>query len=414
MVQADHYTAMTFKDDQRLRKGRLALSRAANVQPVIADGRILAGAWQHIGALLKKVSIKSGVAPEAALAVWCVESADLPFVRGRPVLRLECHKLWEEWGRENPARFDEHFEFGGRGGTVGASWTQHRFRTPGGDWQTFHGSQVAEYQAFALAVKLAGKEAACRASSFGGPQILGSNHGKIGYPDASSVFRAFGRSQRAQVLGFFDFCQSETLFPALKACDWHAFARVYNGPARVDLYAEKINDAYRLARCIVAGDGDWFAREETLLAFDHEGFRQFIAGLGLRHFSHKEFLFRGRENSMPSSPAYGLNRYPPSDLWPNIAPVARALDAFRDLVAAPVTLHSIYRTPAYNAAISGDADRQHEYFAAVDFQVKAAKDPGDLLQMMRTLRDGGIFKGYVGAPGELLHIDARGENIDED
>lgn len=401
-----------FKDDHRLRQARPAPPRPSSLQPALAEANALLVAWHQIGGILKALAERTGISPEKTLAVWAVESGDLRFVPGKPVLRLECHRLWEEWGRANPVIFDEHFQFGGHGGIDGVAWASHRFSQAGGGWQSFHGSQHLEYQAFALARRLAGLEAACRSSSFGGPQIMGFNHQKLGYRDAASLYRAFARSLRAQVLGFFDFCRSEDLIVALEASDWHSFARIYNGPARVNFYAEKINDAARLALCIVSGDQAGLAREEQTLAFDHEGFAKFMDGLGLRNFSAREFLFRGRENSAPASAAYGLNRLPPRELWPNIVPVARAADAFRSQLGSAVTLTGIYRTAAYNAAIGGAPQSQHTRFAAIDLQAGNAGSPRDWMALMRRIREQGIFTGAIGLHENALHIDARGANID--
>lgn len=403
---------MRFKDDHQLRQARLPTAVAAGPQPSFAASRALLAAWQQVGGLLQTLSKKSGIAPECALAVWQVESGGLPFVPGRPVLRLECHKLWEEWGHRDPALFDAHFQFGGRGGVAGVSWAGHRFRQTRGEWRNFHGSQQLEYEAFALARRLAGIETACRASSFGGPQIMGFNHGKLGYRDAASLYRAFARSLRAQVLGFFDFCQSENLNATLISSDWHAFARTYNGPGRTDAYAEWIDDAFRLATAIIANDQAGLAAAEAVQDFDREGFAAFIATLGLKHFSAREFLFRGRANSAPLSPAYGLNRFPPLEQWPNITPVAKAVDAFRAAVGTPVTLFSIYRSPAYNAAVGGSPESRHTAFAAIDLQVRNGSASADWLDLMRRIRAQGVFTGAIGLYADALHIDARDANID--
>jgi N-acetylmuramidase/Peptidase M15 len=400
------------REEPELHRGRVSLRMPMRLNAQLGQALALQRSWQEIGNLLKRLALRTGIQPDAALAVWNVECGDLPFRRGKPVLRLECHKLWDYWGRSNVALFNQHFQFGGNNGLEGLPWMNHQFRQPEGDWKALHTAQATEYEAFGLAQRLAGLEVACLCSSFGGPQVMGFNHGKLGYPDARSLFHSFGKSQRAQVLGFFDFCQTENLIPALRGLDWHAFARIYNGPSRVNSYAEKINDAWRLARCITAMDGNALAAEEALLAFDYQAFGAFFARLGLRNFSAREFLFRGRENSAPASPAYGLNRFPSHDLWPNIVPVAKAVDAFRAEVGAPVTLQSIYRAPAYNAAIGGAQQSQHMRFAAVDLQVRNSSSPADWLQLMRRIREKGHFTGAIGLHGDALHIDARGENLD--
>jgi hypothetical protein len=405
---------MFLKDDQLHQKCRLSLGRKVGVRAALADSAALIANWRQTGGLLESIHRRTGIEPHKALAVWSVESGRFPFVRGRPVLRLESHVLWERWGRHNAAVFDRHFRFGGHGGVEGLAWTNHHFRKPQEEWKPLHVSQDAEYEAFGLATLLAGLENACLCSSFGGPQVMGFNHGKLGYPDASSLYRAFAASQRAQVLGFFDFCTRENLLPALQKADWHAFAQVYNGPARVDAYAEKINDAWKLACGIVADDGNALARAEEALAFDHPSFAELFSSVHLKHFAPREFLFRGRDHSAPASAAYGLNAMPPRALWQNILPVARVVDAFRAELGAPVTLQGIYRTQAYNTAIGGAPHSQHTRFAAVDLRAGKAGTPADWARLMRRLRDGGLFTGAVGIHAGALHIDTRGENLDFD
>ena len=182
--------------------------------------------------------------PAAALAVWMVECGGLPFTRGRPVLRFEPHVFFERWGKENPEVFDARFQFGGRGGIEGRRWEQHRIRQPrDGEWRRFHGDQAAEYRAFGLAAKLAGREIACLSASFGGPQIMGFNHALIGYDCASTMAAAFGRAERWQVCGFFDFCLAKDIIAPLRTEDWRSFASVYNGPGNAEAYAAKIAGA---------------------------------------------------------------------------------------------------------------------------------------------------------------------------
>jgi hypothetical protein len=354
-----------------------------------------------------------GLDPAAIAAAWNVESGPWPFQRGRPVIRFECHKFWEHWGSSHPEVFDAHFRFGGHGGMAGASWANHAMRLEASQpWNSFHGSQQGEYAAFALAIKLAGHEPACLSTSFGGPQILGSNHAKLGYESAAALYRAFARSLRAQVLGFLDFCQSESLLQALSIHDWRQFARIYNGPGKPDTYAEQLNDAYRLASAIIAENPHRLAEEVNALRFDHGSFSAFVQTLGLKHFSASEFLFRGRRHSMVGDSAYGLNHFPPKSLWPNIKEAARAVDAFRAEIGKPVVMVGLFRSPAYNAAIGGAEDSQHLRFAAIDLEARDGRDVAHWAQVMRSMRARGVFTGAVGLREGALHVDGRLENID--
>jgi hypothetical protein len=196
----------------------------------------------------------AGLDAPAMLAVWMVECGGLPFTRGKPVLRFEAHVFFTRWGQQNEALFDQHFRFGGRNGNEGASWQNHAMR-PGapGDWLRFHGDQAKEYQALRLAARLGGLETACQCASFGGPQIMGFNHALVDYDSASDIFRAFGRSERWQVLAFLDFCRGKDLLPALRARNWAGFATVYNGPGNAAAYAEKIAAAHAEAMAVLSG-----------------------------------------------------------------------------------------------------------------------------------------------------------------
>ena len=208
----------------------------------------LADTWNRIGGLFARLGHEAGIPPSASLAVWMVECGGLPFRRGKPVLRFEAHVFFDTWGKANEEKFDAHFQFGGRKGIEGARWQQHRFRlSEQHEWLPFHGEQSTEHQAFALAQRLGGLEMACLSTSFGGPQIMGFNHGLIGFTSAAEMFQAFARAERWQVCGFLDFCAAKGIVDTLKAQDWLAFANVYNGPGNASAYAAKIAEAHALA-----------------------------------------------------------------------------------------------------------------------------------------------------------------------
>jgi hypothetical protein len=210
--------------------------------------------WNRIGGLLSKAGRIAGLKPPAMLAVWTVECGGLPFTRGNPVLRFEPHVFFARWGIRNEEVFDRHFRFGGRNGIEGAKWQNHMVRfNAGEEWRRFHGGQAAEHAVFRLAVKLAGHETAAQCASFGGPQIMGFNHVLAGYGTAHEMMRAFGRSERWQVLAFFDFCAAKDILKALRAQDWTAFAGIYNGPGNAEAYAGKIAAAHAEASQLLPG-----------------------------------------------------------------------------------------------------------------------------------------------------------------
>jgi N-acetylmuramidase len=238
-----------FRDDRAFARARLSSPAPRAIAPG-ADAQLekLARTYNRIGGLLETFAARTGIPVKAALAVWTVESGGREFQRGKPVLRFEVHKFWGHWGETHAEAFDAHFQFGGRAGIADKPWRSHRFRpSTDADWTGFHGDQSKEYAVFDFACALGGREAACLSSSFGGPQILGSNHAIVGHASATSLFESFASSERWHVCGFFDYCRSHNLIDAIKVQDWLTFARAYNGEGQAADYARLIAEAYALA-----------------------------------------------------------------------------------------------------------------------------------------------------------------------
>ena len=212
---------------------------------------MLARSYNSVGGLIDVLGASLNIDPAAVLAVWHVESGNLPYIAGAPVLRFENHKFFQNWGDDHVALFDAHFQFGGHAGIPGASYTNHKFRALATDpWAPFHGTQKGEYKVFDFAQTLANKEAACMSASFGGTQIMGFNHNSCGYATASALFDAFGADLRCQVLGFFDFCQSNGLFDKIRQLKWESFGARYNGNGAV--YGPKLAEAYAQKAALMA------------------------------------------------------------------------------------------------------------------------------------------------------------------
>jgi hypothetical protein len=86
----------------------------------------------------------------------------------------------------------------------------------------------------------------------GGPQILGSNHHRLGYSNARAMRAAFESDERYEVLGFFDFCHGDArLLAALRKARWAEFARIYNGPGQVEEYVRHVERAFLEARALL-------------------------------------------------------------------------------------------------------------------------------------------------------------------
>jgi hypothetical protein len=142
-------------------------------------------------------------------------------------------------------------------------------------------------------------------------------------------------------------------------------------------------------------------------------FREFIAGLGLRHFAYREFLFLGGSHHAPGS-CHGLNALPPKSLWTNLSATARVLDELRHRLGASVRLNSIYRNQAYNSCLSGAAaESQHKSMRAADFTAADGNGPQHWRSVLLKMRnDEGLFKGGIGLYNTFVHVDTRGHNAD--
>lgn len=143
------------------------------------------------------------------------------------------------------------------------------------------------------------------------------------------------------------------------------------------------------------------------------GFEAHINAIGLKNFKPYEFLVKGNSNANPGSAAFDLNTDPPAGLWNNIVPTARVLDELRNRLQRPITLLSVYRSPAYNKAIGGAAQSQHTQFRAVDFVVQGSPvGPLQWASALRDMRSAGLFKGGIGTYASFVHVDTRGSNAD--
>ncbi|MEX1021426.1 MAG: N-acetylmuramidase domain-containing protein, partial [Litorilinea sp.] len=140
-------------------------------------------------------------------------------------------------------RFAAHLRF-----DPAITWQGHQWRSvPGGEWRNFHGSQRNEWEVFEFVRANLDDRAAKRAISMGAPQIMGFNHLSVGYLNVEEMFDAFNGSAHNHVLGFFDFVNADAgRVQALRAGDYLAFARSYNGAGQAAHYAALIQDSVNI------------------------------------------------------------------------------------------------------------------------------------------------------------------------
>jgi hypothetical protein len=133
------------------------------------------------------------------------------------------------------------------------------------------------------------------------------------------------------------------------------------------------------------------------------------SGVVLTHFRPEEFLVLGGQNV--SGACAGKNHEPPRELWANIIPTARVLDALRARLGAPIRIVSAYRAPDYNQCLPGAASASyHMQFRAVDFVCGDERGPLHWARELRAMRNEGLFAGGIGVYPTFVHVDTRGQN----
>jgi len=251
-----------YKDDPALASAPLAPTTAITINSSWSDTRkAVAGAFNRLGGLMQTVASQTHTDVAAVLAVWYVESAGRSHTVGQAVIRFENHLFFDVWGSKHQAAFDAQFQFATRAPQTGAGcdqrWKCHKFRADTtASFENVHASQTSEYQALASATALADQATALQCISIGGPQILISNHQTIGYETPKQMYDAFQAGERAQVLGFFDYCQytggKGGLLEPLRKNNWKTFASGYNGSGNADDYGNKLSAAFEAATAVLA------------------------------------------------------------------------------------------------------------------------------------------------------------------
>ena len=176
-----------------------------------------------------------GVTTPAVKAVATVESAGAGFLSdGRPKILFERHVMYDQLSKKlGKAKADQmtakHPDIVNpkAGGYAGGAKEHDRL------------GQAAEID----------RECALSSASWGAFQIMGYHSKSLGYATLQGFINAMYASEAAQLDAFVRFIKADpVLLRALKALDWAAFARRYNGPAYAkNQYDVKMSKAYRAA-----------------------------------------------------------------------------------------------------------------------------------------------------------------------
>lgn len=215
----------------------LAPKRQIPTQELIEGKRPFACArvWNNYGGLLETLSQRLQIPVSTLVATISAESSGKAFGSdNRLFIRFEVHVFYQEWGKNNQALFDKHFQCDG--------WKSHKFRlTEADEWRAVHTGHQKEWEVLEFARAL-DDTAALKSISMGAPQMMGFNYKILGYESVQEMFESFARSANAQILSLFDFVRSRNAIQPLQSGDLLSFATIYNGPANAHTYSAIIED----------------------------------------------------------------------------------------------------------------------------------------------------------------------------
>ena len=222
--------------------------------PASAATSALISTWNRCGGLLAVLANELKIDPAVAAAVFVTEA---PGGRGfggdgQMIIRFENHIFYDKWGKRNPERFAQHFQFDPQ-----KRWQNHQWRASNTEpWRTSHLNQAAEWAVFQFARTL-DDTAAKLSISMGAPQIMGFNYTTVGYESVHQMFEAFSSSLRNQILGFFDFIKgpssASARLQALQRNDFDTFAALYNGSGQAALYSGLIESRVEIFHQLRSG-----------------------------------------------------------------------------------------------------------------------------------------------------------------
>lgn len=180
---------------------------------------------------IRQVARAEGIEPAALLAVADVESGGRATARvngeDRPLILFEYHVFYRALPAEKRAEAV-------RRNLARQKWGALPYRR----------SQAARYAQLDRAKKI-DRQAAYAACSWGVGQVLGENATWLGYANPEALAQAAMSGVAGQIKLMLRFIRKAGLADELMRRDWRGFARRYNGPGQVDLYAGLMAKAYR-------------------------------------------------------------------------------------------------------------------------------------------------------------------------
>jgi hypothetical protein len=174
---------------------------------------------------LPKLGAQIGVGEDELHAFIEAETRGSGFdPQGRPKILFERHKFYKYLPKEKRAAAVK----------LGLASTK-----PGG-----YGKESEQYEKLARAIEI-DRKAALLSCSWGLAQIMGFNHKLAGYATVEAMVQAFMEDEENHLQAAVNFIKATKLDDELRAHNWAAFAKGYNGADyRRNKYDEKLAAAY--------------------------------------------------------------------------------------------------------------------------------------------------------------------------
>lgn len=239
-----------------------------------------------------------------------------------------------------------------RDGSLERRFEPHKLRKPEGNYKTSAALSFAAREAKFDAAYARNGEDAMRASSWGGPQIMGFNAAAAGYASAGAMVKAMADSEAEQLRAFARLIQAWGLDKALRAHDWRTFAARYNGNANVAEYSARIESAFQKlagkASPVVLRSGDKGAAVKRLqyaLGIDVDGKFGPATDKAVREFQQR--------HGLPVDGIVGQRTWAALEGYSGVRPVKQA--AAQDRIAKASELVALASTAAGAVATVGGA-----------------------------------------------------------
>lgn len=239
-----------------------------------------------------------------------------------------------------------------RDGSLERRFEPHKLAKPEGNYKTSAKLPFKTREAKFEAAYDRNAEDAMRATSWGGPQIMGFNANAAGYPTAGAMVIAMADSEAEQLRAFARLIKSWGLDSALRAHDWRTFAARYNGNANVKVYSAKIETAYQKlsgqSSPVVLRSGDKGAAVKRLqyaLGIDVDGSFGPETDKAVRQFQ--------KRHALPVDGVVGQRTWEAIKGYSGVRPVAQ--DADQDRIAKASEVIGLATTAAGAVATLGGA-----------------------------------------------------------